>query len=117
MAMDFNERVLYIVRNFIEYGRYDRDEKKAVRIIHKHHPEKTLTACQDQFTIYAKAYTDAILFVKKNQERYWALKKNQQRGQWIKSKEEVVFIQEHRDIPEDMQIWMIWFIFDWHHVR
>jgi hypothetical protein len=38
MAMDFSERVLFVVRNFTEYGNYGKDRKKAVNIIRRHHP-------------------------------------------------------------------------------
>lgn len=117
MVMDFNGRVLYVVRNFIEYGRYGRDESKAARIIHKHHPEKSLSACQDEFSKYVKAYADAVSFVNDNTERYWAFKKDPPKGRWDKSKEEIRFIQEHPDVPDDILLWMIWFIFDWRHVR
>lgn len=117
MAMDINERVLYVVRNFIEYGRYGRDEKKAVKIIRKHHPDISLPACQDAFDAYLHAYSDTISFVNANIEHYWALKKNPPAGKWPITKEETDFFQKHNNVPEDIIRSMIWFIFDWHHVR
>ncbi len=117
MAMDFNERVLMVVRSFIEYGRYGRDEKKAVKIIRQHHPEMSLSACQDAFNRYMKVYSDTISFVNDNKDHCWELKKNPPAGQWPISGKEAAFIRKHGDIPEDIVRSMIWFIFDWHHVR
>ncbi len=115
--MDFNERVLFVVRNFIEYGNYGRDKKNAVIIIHRHHPEVPPAVCQDAFDAYLQVYSDTIAFVRANKDHYWAIKKDPPTGKWPLTKEEDAFFRKHADIPEYIIRSMIWFIFDWHHVR
>lgn len=114
--MDFQERVLYVVRNYLEYGTYGRDEKRAVKTIHKHHPEVPLAACQDAFRAYVRAYTDAIAFVEAHQECYWSCQRDPSRESDVKAKE-AEFIRDHPDFPEALVQGMNWSIFDWRHVR
>lgn len=114
--MNFQERVLYVVRSYLEYESYGRDEKRAVKTIHKHHPEVPLPACQAAFRIYVQAYTDAIAFVEAHQDCYWSYQRDRSRESDVKAKE-AEFIRDHPDFPETLVRAMNWFIFDWHHVR
>jgi hypothetical protein len=117
MAMNFNERVFCVVRNFIEYGNYGKDKKKAVATIHHHHPEIPLSECDDAFNAFLQVYSDTISFVNANKDHYRAIKNDPPAGKWPTTKEEAAFFREHDNVPEDIIRAMIWFIYDWRHVR
>jgi hypothetical protein len=117
MAMNFTERVFCVVRNFIEYGNYGKDKKKAVATIHRYHPEIPLSECDDAFHAYLQVYSDTISFVNANKDYYRAFKNDPPTGKWPITKEEAPFFREHSNVPEDIIRSIIWFIYDWRHVR
>jgi hypothetical protein len=115
--MTFENRVLFTVRNFVEYGTYGRDIRKASKTIHKHHPGATLNNCETAFLKYQEAYYGAIEFVEKSKDYYWSIRNNKSGFPAEKSPQEREFFSRHPDVPAHIIQAMIYFIFDWHHVR
>ncbi|MCU0848963.1 MAG: hypothetical protein MUD12_13840 [Spirochaetes bacterium] len=116
--MDFESRVLYVVRNFIEYGNYGKNPLKAVKVIRSHFPGSDLETCRKAFDRYIETYNDVITFVGKNIKHYISHFNNTGKFRTRETTvNERVLISEHPDIPEGILIWMIQFIFFWHHLK
>mgnify|MGYP001011978012 FL=1 len=118
----FEERVYTVVRNFVEYGNYGGSEKRASAVIRKHCPERNAETCLTAFRVYRHAYLDAVVFVKRQASYYHDLRQSREiprtgSGSWPKSPEEAAFTAEHPEVPEEWILTMLWFIYDWHHVR
>jgi hypothetical protein len=113
----FPDRLFDVVRNFVEYGLYAHDINKAAKILHKHHPDVPLAACEEEFRKHMTAYTDAIAFVEENKEYYGRLRNNSSAGLPPISDNEFHFFRKHPDVPQSTLRTMIYFIFDWRHVR
>lgn len=114
--LSFEDRVMFVVRNFIEYGNYKKSPENAVRVIQKHHPEKTRKESRETFLKYVNIHNEIISFVGKNLELYRKQEVEKQKNDSLNIAE-IQFILTHSDIPEDIIRTMIWYIFDWHHVR
>jgi hypothetical protein len=113
----FPDRLFYVVRNFVEYGNYARDIKKAARIIHGHHPDIPSATCETEFRKYMGAYIDAVTFVDEHREYYHRQWDTETAGSAPKSKDELLFLKKHSGVPENTIMEMIYFIFAWHHLR
>jgi len=107
-----------MARSLVEYGLYGGDEKRAIRILCKHHPDVAPAVCEQTFRSYASAYRDAIAFVAANSGLY--------RQRWESAApvapddvlaREQAFIEAHPDVPPGIVRTMAFWIFDWHHVR
>ncbi len=115
--MDFQERVLYVVRKYVRHRRCGGDKERAVKTIHKHHPDVSMSVCRDESRGFVDAYHDAVRFVHGNSDYYWAGKDRVPAGRWRWSREEEAFLRAHAGFPRDLLPAMIRFIFDWRHVR
>ena len=116
--MDFESRVLYVVRNFIEYGSYGKNPLKAVKVIRTHFPETGLETCRKTFDRYVETYNDVIAFVGENIGHY--ISHFNTTGKFRTGEitdNERVLLSDHPDIPEGIIIWMIQFILYWHHLK
>ena len=119
--MSFEDRLFHVVRNFMEYGNYG-GRKGAVKAIARHHRDRSAGECERAFDDFLRAYGDAIPFVEKHVEYYRELyaRKTVPRdgdGRYALSAFERDFAAAHGTVPERSIITMIWFIFDWRHVR
>lgn len=113
--MSFTERVVYMVRNYYEYGYYGKNRIKAVKLLHKYHPKEELRKCQREFDKYLALFEEIVVFVKQNKDYYW-----QRRNTKLYDRESEIekqFFKKHSKIPKDIIKWLILWIFDWHHVR
>ncbi len=116
----FEERLFSMVRNFVEYGSYGKDLKRAVKRLHSYHSERILEDCGRLFRDYLKAYLAAIDFVDTHQEYYSEKYRERQSGKAVSpgnSKKELEFMNKHKEVPASEIDAMIFFIFDWHHLR
>jgi hypothetical protein len=107
-----------MARNLVEYRRYGGDEKRAIRTLRAHHPDVAPAVCEKAFRTYASAYRDAIAFVDANSGLY--------RERWESPRSRVLdevpaperaFVDAHPDVPPGIVRTMVFWIFDWHHVR
>jgi hypothetical protein len=116
--LSFEDRVLFMVRGFIEYGTYGRNLKKAIKLLHKYHPGVPLETCEYHFNNYVKAYNEVIDFVDRNREYYW---QQHNTNKFFKSTEnsedELIFINNHGDVPAKIINGMIGWVFFWHHLK
>jgi hypothetical protein len=116
--MEFDERVLFVVRNFVEYGNYGKIETRAIKVIHKHFPKKNIEDIRHMFFSYVRVFQNAIDFVDRHRDFYWdRYKKKLITPLHSNTAEEQLFIDQNRDVPEIIIKMMIYWIFDWHHVR
>lgn len=114
----FEDRVLQMARCLVEYHYYGDDENKAVKILHKHHPELERSVCARIFGLYTRAYADSIVFVNAHSKTYW--ERYNARHQGAPEEDfpaEREFFRKHPEVPVDILGTMIFWIFDWHHVR
>lgn len=114
----FEDRVFGMVRNLVEYGRYGKDPKKAVKILQKHCPGIPFEKCEKTFHDYMEAYNDAIIFVEDRKEFY--LKNHQEKLLFRPStfsKDEEAFLQSHPDVPRNQALGMISWVFHWRYER
>jgi hypothetical protein len=114
----FEDRALYMARSLVEYHRYGNDPKRAVKLLHAHHPEQERAECERVFGLHTRAYTDAIAFVDANSKVYWDRYNARHQGAPVADfPAEREFLDGHGDVPEDNLETMLLWIFDWHHVR
>ena len=107
-----------MVRNLVEYGRYGGDEKRAIRALCAHHPDVAPAVCEKAFRNYASAYRDAIAFVEANRGLY----RERRESAAPEAPDDVpgpeqAFIDAHPDVPPGIVRTMVFWIFEWHHVR
>lgn len=107
-----------MARSLVEYRWYGGEEKRAIRILRSHHPDVAPAACEKAFRDYASTYRDAIAFVAANADLY--------RERWDSAEPEApddvpapeqAFIDAHPDVPPGIVRTMVFWIYDWHHVR
>jgi len=116
--MPFDERVLYIVRNFYEYDSYGKNELKAIKTLHKYHPEYDLAYCSSVFKEYHKTFTDTVDFVELHKDSYWEqYNNNSYDAHSGPDEKERAFITLHDTVGEPIILMMINWVFHWHHVR
>ncbi|CAN5334549.1 hypothetical protein BH10BAC1_BH10BAC1_11110 [soil metagenome] len=116
--LNFYDRIIYVLRNFIEYGNYNKEPKKAIKVIHKYFPEKTIEECTTAFNSCLSAYQDAIVFVGENKDQYWKAEENRKNNlppQKITA--ELNFVKKHKDVPEATIKHIIGWVLNWHHER
>jgi hypothetical protein len=116
--MPFDERVYSIVWNYYVNGRYGKDEIKAIKTLHKYHPEYDRDYCSKVFKEYCKVLKDAIDFVELHKESYWEHYKNKSYLDLsVPDEKERAFYRLHDTVDEQIMISMITLIFNWYHVR
>lgn len=93
------------------------DKLRAVKTIHKHHPDVPMSVCRDELWGFVDAYGDAVRLVDDNSEYYRSVKERVPAGRWRYSPEKETFLRAHAGFPVDLLPAMIRFIFDWHHMR
>jgi hypothetical protein len=114
----FEDRILFMVRNFAEYGSYGGNLKKAVRLLNKYHPEKSAEECSLHFNNYLKVYNEVIEFVYTHREYYWKQYNNKEFFENNKlSEEELNFIRNRSCVPDKIIEAMMGWIFFWHHLK
>ena len=77
----------------------------------------SLAACEEEFRKYMGAYVDAITFVDEHKEFYRKQWDTESAGSALKSEDELLFYKKHPAVPEHTITTMIYFIFDWRHLR
>jgi hypothetical protein len=114
--MPFEERVLFIVRNYFEYGSYRKDAAQAVRTIQGFFPDRSCDECDSAFRRYYQAYEDTVEFVNGHADRYWDFHRTGTKDREL-VKWEAAHGKKHGDIPPPLLSFMISFIFFWHHLK
>jgi hypothetical protein len=116
--LNFYDRIIYVLRNFVEYGNYNKEPKKAIKVIHKYFPEKTIEECATGFNNCLNVYMDAIVFVGENKDHYFEKEKNRENNVVPKNFiKELDFIKKHKVVPEATIKHIIGWVFNWHHER
>ena len=112
--MNYEERILYIVRNLIENKHYNNDVTKAAKILKKYFTDRSLATCKADLELFIATYQDAITFVESNKADYWKSKEGELDS--LKEKEKL-FYQSREKISETaLQSLLLW-IFNWYHER
>lgn len=116
--MPYDERVFYVTRNLIEYGNYGKDPVRAAHVIHKHFPEICPEKIQSDLNVYINAYRDAAEFLECHRDYYFRRYQNRIHGPFFaNTDDEKLFYNKHINIHEDIIRGMLYWIFDWRHVR
>jgi hypothetical protein len=117
-APTFEDGVLALVRNLVEYRRYGGDEKRAIRTLCAHHPDVAPPVCEKAFRSYASAYRDAIAFVDANSGFYCERRDSPGPNALDEvPAPERTYIDTHPDVPPGVLRTMVFWVFDWHHAR
>ena len=112
---DYND-VMRVVRNYVEYGDYKKEPKKAATAIRRKYKEKTLEDCLKTFNRGCEVYQKAILFVNEHKDFYEDLFEKYEPVR-IYSAEEIAFFNTSPDFPNELVGGVILFIYNWHHQR
>lgn len=116
--LSLEERLLFVTRNFVEYGNYGGSEINAVKVIRKYFPAYPEEKIRKSFLSYVRAYQNCIGFVEQHKDyyvqRYFSRKPI---PFFADTTEEKIFYKKHSSVPADIIKAMIYWIFDWHHVR
>ena len=116
--LSFEERLLFVTRNFVEYGNYGRNEIKAVRVIRKYFPIYSEEKIRQSFVLYVSTYQNSIAFVERH-NKYYAQRylSRHQVSFFADTTEEKNFYKQNSSVPADIIKAMIYWIFDWRHLR
>lgn len=117
-TLSFEERLLFVTRNFVEYGNYGKNETKAVRVIRKYFPAYSEEKIRKSFVMYVRAYRNSIEFVERYKDYY--IQRYPSRHQipfFADTTEETNFYNQNSSVPADKIRAMIYWIFDWHQLR
>ena len=113
---DYYNDVMRIVRNYVEYGYYKKEPKKAATAIRRKYKEKTLEDCLETFNRGCEVYQQAISFVDEHKDFYEDLFRKKEPVRTY-SAEEITFFNQHSDFPKELLGSVILFIYNWHHQR
>ncbi len=116
--LSFEDRLLFVTRNFVEYGNYGKSETRAVKVIQKYFPGYSEAEIKKSFLSYIGVYQNSIEFVERYKEYY--VQRYHSRKQipfFADTTEEINFYKQNSTVPADIIKAMIYWIFDWHHVR
>ncbi len=116
--MEFYDRIIYVVRNFVVYNQYDKDSKKAAKVIHKYFPEKTIEECTRCFNETCKAYDDAIIFIEENKDYYRDyFEKLRNYLPVSPSQNQLAFLKKHSQVPSEIIETILHWVFNWYQDR
>ena len=112
----FKFNALAVVHRLVDYWKYDKDEKKAIKALRSLHPEVTLDICTEMFTYALTAYREAMDIVEANTAVYYKNLDN------LGTKErdilpcEIAFLKKYRKLNKN-HLWIFEQIFFWHHLK
>lgn len=116
--LSFEDRLLFVTRNFVEYGNYGKSETRAVKVIQKYFPAYSEAKIRKLFLSYVRAFQNSIEFVERHKEYYWKQYHSRHHTSFFKNtSDEKIFFEQNKNVPEEFIKAMIYWIFDWHHVR
>jgi len=114
----FEEQVMQVVRNLVEYGNYRRDEARAAKALKGRCPDRSLEACRAILPTYIAAYRAGIAFVAEHQPMYDDLRRRLPAARTADLKVvEEGFFDAHPAVPRDLMGSVLFFLHDWHHMR
>ncbi len=107
----FHDRIFEVVRNFVEYKKYQGKQENAIKVLVKSLPDYDPKMCTALFTDCCEAYKDAVPLVKSNITYYTnKAKKNP-------IPDEVAYRDKYKHIPEQLLTWTIGWVYHWYHER
>jgi hypothetical protein len=112
----FKFNALAVVHRLVDYRKYGRDEKKAIKALRSLHPELTLEICTEMFTYSLTAYREAIEIVKANTAAYYKNLDNLGTKKWEALPCEVAFLKKYKKLNKN-HLWIFEQIFFWHHLK
>lgn len=110
--LNYEERLLFVTRNFVQYNGYGKDFAKASKVVKKYFKEKSLGNCRKSVEYFVKAYEEGIEFVAANKDDYWLSTRPARLAE--KEKE---FFAAHSEMSDAIQYGMLYWIFNWYHER
>jgi hypothetical protein len=112
--MEYYDRLFSMVRNFVEYGNYQRNPEKAIQLLwKKYFPNKPKEECAHDFNTCCSAYTDAIGLVKTNELHYKQYYSNPQKTD-LPIEAEMAYRKLYPTVPEKLLNSFIGWTYHWH---
>lgn len=114
--MDSDERIFSIVRNFVEYGYYKKNEALAIKTLAKHLPNITIPDCTAAFTNAVTIYHEASDDLDKRIRQCREKKQNPDVKQ-LQEEQIELFVRNNPGISKKLIAMIVYWIYHWHYER